>query len=115
KHSGVLERAQGERHQAEQVKVGGAHSSPAAEEHVNADCQVDQPYDPLRLLQTPVQRFGNDHNRGFQGGSVAGGGVTGLAVDPGAVENAFQVRQLNNGVLGELFRGWNLVTPSGDW
>ncbi len=89
--AGVLERVPRERNQAEEVEVGGARGSPAAEENVEADDQVDEADEAQALVQAAVERLGNYFDRRIQGNAVAGDDVVDLAVGAGAVECAFEI------------------------
>src|SRR5208283_5968204 len=76
--AGVLERVPRERNQAEEVEVGGAWGTPAAEENVEADDQVDEANEAQPLVQAPVKRLGNYFDRRIQGNAVAGDDVVDL-------------------------------------
>ena len=89
--AGVLEGIPREGNQAEEIKVGGALSTPAAEENIEADEQVDEADEAQALVQLPVQRLGNHLDRRVQGNAVAGDDVVDLAVGASAVECAFQI------------------------
>ena len=53
--AGVLSAYSAKRDQAEKIKMRGARRAPAAEEHVNADGQIDQP-DDAQACQAAVER-----------------------------------------------------------
>ena len=56
--AGVFQRVERERNQAEEIEVSGARRGPAAEENVDADGQIDQADDALRLRQAAVRGSG---------------------------------------------------------
>ena len=80
----------------------GSGSTPAAKEDIEADNQVDEPNDAQPQGQAPVQRFGDDFDRGIQRDAGAGDGVIRLAVAAGVIERALQVGHPDDGDVVHL-------------
>ena len=63
--AGVFERIRDERYQAENVKVRRTGCCPAAQQHVNADAQINQSDQPQPIIQRAIR--GNQKDFRVQG------------------------------------------------
>src|ERR1039458_7789661 len=65
--------------------------TPAAEEHIEPDDEVDQADHAQPELEAVIHRVGNHFDGSFEGYTVARNGVVDLSVRPRGVEGALQI------------------------
>ncbi len=85
--SGVVERVEDERNQAENIEVHGAWRRPAPQQHVHSDAQIDERDQPQPEIQRPLRRNQNHSCVNWNG--VAHQRISRLRPDAGAEEHAY--------------------------
>src|ERR1700720_2941233 len=103
----VVQRVEDERYQAEDVKVSGAHGSPAPQQHVKANAQVDERNQPQPIVHRPLGW--NQYHFHIQRHRTADQRVGGLGPDARIVE---PVGDCGRTVYGAAIDADNLVSPT---
>src|SRR4029077_1963217 len=96
--AGVMKRVKNERHQAENIKVGGFGRGPAAEQNIKSDSQVDQGDQALAYLHGIIGRD-RDHRRDFNVHTLTVQQISGTRIYSGAIQKFFQLYNVLDGLF----------------